>query len=155
MKVSIREAMLMETFARYLRVLLEDCVYRKIEVESYMPLTIETIPQGKDEECISLSHLGEQNGDVMRDPEVVFKMVRSGLNGEFAVPCYYRNDYAGAEFGDYWGQDITKIMTDSMLGSRIDLCELWFTNLRHQGFFDERQRRTVYEMLKVDNQNVE
>ena len=39
--------------------------HKKIENKSYMPLSIEWISHN----IISLCHYGEQNGDLMRDPE--------------------------------------------------------------------------------------
>jgi len=41
-------------------------------------------------------HYGEQNGDLMRDPEMIFEAEESNeqLN---LVPYYWRNDYAGVE----------------------------------------------------------
>ena len=43
--------------------------------------------------AISICHYGEQNGDLMRDPEMCFEL---GLaNGPHLNAFYYRNDYVG------------------------------------------------------------
>lgn len=45
----------------------------RITVEGYMPLSIEDIGHSPDGfRQNSLCHYGEQNGDLMRDPEMVF-----------------------------------------------------------------------------------
>jgi hypothetical protein len=45
-----------------------------------------------DDDAISVCHYGEQNGDLMRDPEMVFTK-----NGDTWIPTYFRNDYVGIE----------------------------------------------------------
>lgn len=46
--------------------------------------------------AISVAHYGEQNGDLMRDPEMIFEAEGSGEQMNL-VPYYRRNDYAGIE----------------------------------------------------------
>ena len=47
----------------------------KIENPPYMPLTIEGIGTGPRKlPAVSVTHYGEQNGDLMRDPEMCFEM---------------------------------------------------------------------------------
>jgi hypothetical protein len=55
---------------------------------TYMPLTIEII--GKNQ--LSICHYGELNGDLMRDPEMVFYK----KNDDW-FPVYFRNDWLGVE----------------------------------------------------------
>jgi hypothetical protein len=44
-----------------------------------------------------VAHYGEQNGDLMRDPEICF-VVSDGVDGLANwTPLYFRNDYVGAE----------------------------------------------------------
>ena len=43
--------------------------------------------------AISVCHYGEQNGDLMRDPEMCFELGLGG--GAHLNPFYWRNDYAG------------------------------------------------------------
>lgn len=56
----------------------------------FMYLSVELI--GNNE--ISLAHYGEQNGDLMADPEMCFW---KNENGDY-VSIYYQNDYCGV----YW-----------------------------------------------------
>jgi hypothetical protein len=46
--------------------------------------------------AISVAHYGQQNGDLMRDPEMIFEAEESGEQMNL-VPFYWRNDYAGIE----------------------------------------------------------
>jgi hypothetical protein len=55
----------------------------------FMALVVEIISPNQ----ISLCHYGEQNGDPMRDPEMVFF---KNPYGEY-LPIYFRNDYVGVE----------------------------------------------------------
>lgn len=52
-----------------------------------MPVSVEHI--GSD--CLSVAHYGEQNGDLMRDPDMVFW---KGPDSNW-YPVSFRNDYVG------------------------------------------------------------
>ena len=43
---------------------------------------------------LPVTHYGEQNGDLMRDPEMCFEIRDGELD-----PYFYRNDYVGVEQG--------------------------------------------------------
>ena len=43
--------------------------------------------------AISVCHYGEQNGDLMRDPEMCFEL--GFIDGLHLSDFYYRNDYVG------------------------------------------------------------
>lgn len=66
----------------------------KIEHEPYMALVIEAIGESGPARlpAISVCHYGEQNGDLMRDPEMCFEVHDKTLD-----PFYFRNDYLGIE----------------------------------------------------------
>jgi hypothetical protein len=70
--------------------------HKKLENKPFMPLSIEIVDTyGRDEGLkISLCHYGEQNGDLMRDPEIC--LIKSSSDGNY-YPYYYRNDYMGVE----------------------------------------------------------
>lgn len=61
---------------------------------TYMPVHIEIIERADKYDRISLAHYGEQNGDAMRDPEMLFALHKDSLQ---FIPYYYRNDYMGVE----------------------------------------------------------
>lgn len=56
---------------------------------AYMAVAVECIAPRQ----YSVAHYGEQNGDLMRDPEMIFW---HGPDDRF-YPIYFRNDYAGFE----------------------------------------------------------
>ena len=72
-------------------------LYVKIENPPYLPLVIEAVdesgPLGLP--ALSVAHYGEQNGDVMRDPEMCFELGLAG--GEHLIPYSWRNDYVAVE----------------------------------------------------------
>ena len=70
-------------------------LYLKIENAPYMALVIEATDESGPSgfPAISVAHYGEQNGDLMRDPEMSFEL---GLvEGAHLDPFYFRNDYIG------------------------------------------------------------
>lgn len=104
--------------------------FKKLKVDGYMPLTIEAIPyqhpdDSEQHDAISLCHYGIQNGDMMRDPEVLFRI---DFTNKEAVPCYYRNDYLGKEDNIRYGYRHKGLDA---------FCDVWFKNLKNQGFNPE------------------
>ncbi len=115
----------------------------KIENAPYMPLVIE----GMDESgsmglpAISVAHYGEQNGDLMRDPEMCFELGIGG--GPHLNPFYYRNDYAGVE---QWSRNIVGpnyVHLVELHQEHKRFAELWDRSLRRQGYAEafEMQRK--------------
>jgi hypothetical protein len=108
--------------------------HRRIENRPFMPLSVEKLDgQG----FISLCHYGEQNGDLMRDPEVVFL-----VTDESAKPVYFRNDYVGTEHAtvpDHFGDVPVKPHLQKDLDS---FCRMWWSNLQEQGFFAQAKELT-------------
>jgi hypothetical protein len=80
-------------------------LYLKIENAPYMALVIEATdesgPSGLP--AISIAHYGEQNGDLMRDPEMCFEL--GFAEGPHLDPFYFRNDYIGLE---QWSRTIER-----------------------------------------------
>lgn len=61
---------------------------------AYMPVHIELINRTENYHHFSLAHYGQQNGDAMRDPEMLFALHKESQQ---FIPYYYRNDYCGIE----------------------------------------------------------
>ncbi len=80
-------------------------LYLKIDNPPYMELVIEAMdesgPMGLP--ALSVAHYGEQNGDLMRDPEMCFELGLAG--GAHLSAFYYRNDYLGVE---QWSRNIVR-----------------------------------------------
>jgi hypothetical protein len=109
----------------------------RITVSGYMPLSVEEIGCSEDgHRLVSLCHYGEQNGDLMRDPDIVF-LFHNLPDGTAAEPVSYRNDYLGI-FQEVYRYDETGRRTHVMPALKQDLQEFalaWFATLRDQGFF--------------------
>jgi hypothetical protein len=89
---------------------------------------------------VSVAHYGQQNGDAMRDPEMLFEMRRDG--SEIALsPYYWRNDYLGIEQYSSYRDDAQKLFTLSGLKQQHEaFARTWDRNLRSQGFYEAFMR---------------
>lgn len=119
-----------------------------IENPPWMPLDIEEIgtsgPFGF--RSISVAHYGHQNGDTMRDPEMLFEMELRG--GVYVLsPYYWRNDFVGIEQYSAFRDDESNLFVLAGLKRRHEeFAALWDENLRSQRFF-EAFRRTYKPKL--------
>lgn len=130
----------METYlecAKFLDELLAGARAVRITVPEYMPLSVEEIGVSQDgHRLVSLCQYGEQNGDVMRDCDLVF-MVTDLPNGAAAEPVSFRNDYLGI-VQDVYRYDEAGRRTHIVPALKQDLKEFaraWLATLREQGFF--------------------
>ena len=109
----------------------------KIENEPWMTLVIEDTqdrgPNGLP--AISVAHYGEQNGDLMRDPEMIFEAEESGEEVNL-VPFYWRNDYAGIEQYSAFTEDGKTLLNAKLKREHIAFARTWDANLRAQGFLE-------------------
>jgi hypothetical protein len=109
-------------------------LYLKIDNLPYMELVIEAVdepgPMGLP--ALSVAHYGEQNGDLMRDPEMCFEL---GFNdGPELIPFYYRNDFVGVE---QWSRNIVRnqyVCLEMLHRQHERFARTWGNNLRLQGF---------------------
>jgi hypothetical protein len=82
-------------FAQYLTQLLDGDTAVRITVSGYLSLSVEDIGTSEDgTRLVSLCHYREQNGDLMRDPDMVF-LLYDLPDGAAAEPISFRNDYLG------------------------------------------------------------
>ena len=125
------------SFAKKLETLLGDNRAVKLTVDGYMPLSIEQIgTSGEGHKLVALAHTGLQNGDVMFDPEMVFRLIE--LDGlQLAEPISFRNDYMGIHQEVYRYNDEGKAthMNTRLKAELKSFARMWFRNLKHQGFF--------------------
>ena len=86
-----------EEIAKYLTQLLGGSNAVRITVSGYLPLSIEEIGMSENgTRLVSLCHYCKQNGDLMRDPDMVF-LLYDLPDGAAAEPISFRNDYLGME----------------------------------------------------------
>jgi hypothetical protein len=119
----------------------------KIENPPYMPLTIEGIGTGpRNLPAVSVTHYGEQNGDLMRDPEMCFEMEIQSGQIVALMPYYYRNDYMGIEEqsvteGQHGqGGEQTVLSHFKQIYQHGKFARAWDRNLKRQGFEAALQR---------------
>ena len=79
---------------------------------------------------------GEQTGDLMRDPDIVF-LFHKLSDGAAAEPVSFRNDYLGIVQEVYrydeGGRRTHGLPT--LQQEMTEFAESWFANLKDQGFF--------------------
>jgi hypothetical protein len=127
---------------RELQTLLGTATERRIEVEGYLPLVIEKL-DGMP--IVSMCHYGEQNGDLMRDPEVCFL-----LKGDSARPVYYRNDYVGVEHATVSGYFGDVPVEPQRQHGLANFSRWWFASLHEQGFFTKAKELKEGMVLSKD-----
>ncbi len=113
-----------------------------IDNPPYMPLVMEAVDESGP--CglpaLSVAHYGEQNGDAMRDPEMLFEVSRWGE----LHPFYWRNDYAGIEQWSRFIKDDHYSFHSQLHEQHEAFAKTWDRNLRAQGFaeaFDPQKHR--------------
>ena len=116
-----------------------------IDNAPYMSLVIEAMDESGP--CglpaLSVAHYGEQNGDLMRDPEMCFELGLAG--GAHLNPFFYRNDYIGCE---QWSRFVTRddyAYHRELHRQHVSFAKVWDHNLASQGFAEafERQSQRV------------
>ncbi len=105
----------------------------KIKNESYMPLVIEWIGSGPySTELVSVAHYYTQNGDAMRDPEMVFIVSARG----FWTPMSFLQDNLGLYQEAVSIRDGKFFMSVALLHDLKEFALMWDRNLSAQGFLN-------------------
>jgi hypothetical protein len=128
---------LYQAFATDLNHLLNGARAVRITVPGYMPLSVEEIgSSGDGYRLVSLCHYGEQNGDLMRDPDMVF-LFHNVSDGAAAEPVSFRNDYLGIVQEVYRYDEMGRRthVLPALKQDLMEFAESWFANLKDQGFF--------------------
>ncbi len=115
-----------------------------IENEPWMRLAIEVLPElGPDGHVvISVAHYGEQNSDLMRDPEMAFEVVEKDGVSEL-WPFYFRNDYMGVEqWSRYRNESGDLVCCPQHTRDMETFAKMWDRNLSAQGFLDAFRRKS-------------
>ena len=134
-----------QEFAKYLDQLLGGVHAVRIAVSGYMPLSVEeTGSSGDGYRLVSLCHYGEQNGDLMRDPDIVF-LFHNLPDGMAAEPVSFRNDYLGIVQEVYRYDEMGRrtYVVSSLKQNLNEFAESWFANLKDQGFFASTAVREI------------
>ena len=106
------------------------CDHDKFHTSPYMDVVVENVGFCNLGAMYSVAHYYEQNGDLMRDPEMCF--IKGG-DGEY-YPYYYRLDGLGIE------EDVLKWHENGEVTCRnaaqqkgqANFCESWMRNIKQQ-----------------------
>ena len=109
-------------------------LYLKIENPPYMELVIEAVDESGPcgVPALSVAHYGEQNGDLMRDPEMCFELGFAG--GAHVNPFYWRNDYVAIEQWSRFIEEGNYCYHTQLHDQHERFAKTWDNNLRLQGF---------------------
>jgi len=115
----------------------------RLTVSGYMPLSIEDIgTSAEGNPLVSICHYGEQHGDLMRNPDMVFEF-HTHTTPHMAEPVSFRNDYVGL-FQEVYRHDADGKKTHvnaSLKKEPKSFAQTWFRNLKDQGFIDPQATR--------------
>jgi hypothetical protein len=102
-------------------------LYLKIENPPYMALVIEATPEPGplNLPSISVAHYGEQNGDLMRDPEMCFELSKPPLCS-LALSAWYSRYRDGENY----------VFLPGLYEQHEQFARQWDRNLRAQGFLE-------------------
>ena len=96
---------------------------------TYMPVHIEIIDRSEQYIHISLAHYGRQNGDIMRDPEMIFAL---HIDSQQFIPYYYRNDYMGVvQYSVKW-TDEGILLNRRLQADHTTFANQWLRNIAQQ-----------------------
>ena len=106
-------------------------LYLKIDNGEFMELVFEAVGQGPcGLPALSVAHYGEQNGDAMRDPEMLFELE---ADGELS-PFYYRNDYVGVEQRSRYIDSGMHVTHRALFIQHVSFAKVWDRNILSQGY---------------------
>ena len=113
-------------------------LYLKIENPPYMALVIEATPElgPTGLPAISIAHYGEQNGDLMRAPEMCFELSKLPLCGLSLSSFYFRNDYLGVEQYSRYRDGENYVFVPDLCEQHEQFARQWDRNIRAQGFLE-------------------
>ena len=97
--------------------------------DSFMAVVVECIGLHAKGCVFSVAHYGEQNGDLMRDPDVTFLVG----DGGGVHPLSFRNDYVGCEEVAVEFVERNRLQVDEqVLYVLVDFCNGWMKSINEQ-----------------------
>ncbi|MBS9767819.1 MAG: hypothetical protein KGV44_09820 [Flavobacteriaceae bacterium] len=98
----------------------------------FMPLSVEKIDEIDDYECFSLAHYGQQNGDLMADPEMCFLLAQNETDS-IVIPYSFRNDYMGVDRMDILIENNKlKGIRHKAVADNVTFANMWLNNIKNQ-----------------------
>lgn len=128
---------------------------RHFKADGFMDLVIENLQRteyflGSPMKVYSISHYGEQNGDLMADPDMEIGVINDGEHMRI-IPMTFRNDYMGVN------QSVFHLTMDDYLYSKQLLTDLddflwqWLKNIEQQGFYDDiNSKQDIIDEIELE-----
>jgi len=111
--------------------LLDVVEYAKLSSDGFMDLSVDVLQRHESYYDIALAHYGEQNGDLMADPDMVIRVYPD--RGEVEA-LTFQNDYLGI-YHEVYTRDGEREMCRPRLKKDLnEFLNMWLTNLIEQGF---------------------
>ncbi|MFZ5863227.1 MAG: DUF6908 domain-containing protein [Nitrospirota bacterium] len=106
----------------------------RLERPPFMALHIEYLGTGpRGYPMISVAHYGQQHGDAMRDPDMVFELAGQAPSWIWA-PVSWWNDYVGVYHEAVWVEDEHVMIDERRLRELRSFAKTWDRTLHRQGF---------------------
>ena len=107
--------------------------HKHFKASGYMDLVIENLytTDADGYPIYSITHYGEQNGDLMADPDMEIAINHS--EGRI-IPRTYRNDYMGLYQEVFSQNNGHRLYSPGLLRSLDQFLWQWLTNIEDQGF---------------------
>lgn len=122
----------------------EHAVFKAAE---FMDLHVDVLSEDGNIKIIAMAHNGEQNGDVMADPDMQIKIYKST---KMAEALTFQNDYAGM-YQEVYSHDgkFVNLMLRKELNSFL---EQWLKNIIEQGHKKSKEDKSLIELAKKANE---
>ena len=105
--------------------------YRKIENDSYMPLSMDILDDNQYGRIISIAHNFIQNGDLMADPDM---QILVSFKKQTVQAMTFQNDGVGAYQECLFFDDGKLLVRMNLLKDLNRFLDVWTKNLIDQGF---------------------
>lgn len=126
----------------YIEGMNEEDDHRRYEAPGFMPLVIEYLHYSDrhGHPVFSVTHYGEQNGDLMADPDMQIAVDFSAGQVE---PLTFQNDYMGI-YQEVYKRDARGLVYSPRLRSDLDdFLRQWLKNIQMQGYELEKKAAAV------------
>lgn len=109
-----------------------DGASRRYTAPGFMPLVVEKLYDDKDGRTVySMTHYGEQNGDLMADPDMMLKVDHAAQTVE---PLTFQNDYLGIFQEVYIERNGQRLYSPRLRSQLDDFLRQWLKNIEMQGY---------------------
>ena len=107
---------------------------RHFKSSGFMPLTVELLfKDDKGRWIYSMTHYGEQNGDLMADPDMELAIDHAAGTVE---PLTFRNDYMGLHQSVYIERNGQRLYSPRLRSQLDDFLRQWLKNIEMQGYLE-------------------